>query len=45
MPRSIDGHGCGEHEVAAAGDADRLAGVVDDVGADAGERERWRCRA
>ncbi len=40
MPRSIDGHGRVEHEVAAAGDADGLAVVVDDVGLDAGERER-----
>ena len=31
MPRSIDGHGRVEHEVAAARDADRLARVVDDA--------------
>ena len=35
MPRSIDGHGRVEHEVSAARDADRFAGVVDDVGFDA----------
>ena len=30
----------GEHEIAATGDLHRLTGVVDDVGGDAGERER-----